>query len=50
MAKVELLGSHSKVDFVINKNGTLTIQPPVSMEGISEAANVYRITGMDFSQ
>ena len=49
-AKVELLRTGFDVDYVINENGTLTIQPPVSTEDISDIANVYRITGMDFGK
>ena len=48
--KVNLLGTETDVDYVVHDDGTLTIQPPASADGLSEYANVYRITGMDFSK
>jgi len=44
--KVDLLGTEADVTYVVHSDGTLTIEPPVSVEGLSEYANVYRITGM----
>jgi len=47
-AKVTLLGSNKKVACMINDDGTITIQPPESDEGLSAYANVYKITNSVF--
>jgi len=44
--KVELLGTEADVTYVVHDDGTLTVEPPASAEGLSESAIVYKITGM----
>lgn len=46
--KVSMLGAKEAVSFAIHADGTVTIQPPSSNEGLSKHANVYKISGMKF--
>ena len=46
-AKITLLGSKQAVSYSVHDDGTAAIDPPKSADGLSEYANVYKITALN---